>query len=113
MGSAVTKTEIYKQMEADVKELQLGAKNIQKIQDSVTGIQTKAGDSLKSFTDVKDGVTGKIDSTTKKVADMGNIQNEIKGKIGKFEGALKKAASSALTGGAMDYGKKALSGFGF
>jgi hypothetical protein len=111
MGSAVTKTEIYKQMEADVKELQLGAANIQKIQDSVSGIQTKATDSLKSFTEVKDGVTGKIDETTKKVTDMGNVQNDLKGKIGKFEGALKKAASSALTGGMMDAGKKALGGF--
>lgn len=42
---------------------------------------------------------------------MGNMQNEIRGKIGKFEGALKKAASSALTGGAMNMGKKALGGF--
>lgn len=32
MGSAVTKTEIYKQMEADMKELQVGAKNLEKIQ---------------------------------------------------------------------------------
>ena len=42
---------------------------------------------------------------------MGNLQNEIKGKIGKFEGALKKAASSAITGGMMDAGKKALGGW--
>ena len=94
MGSAITKTEIYKQMESDVKELQLGAANIKKIQDSVTGIQTKATDSLKSFTDVQDGITGKLDETTKKVTEVGNVQQEIKGKIGKFEGALKKAAAN-------------------
>jgi hypothetical protein len=89
----------------------VGAQNIKKIQDKVSGIQTKATDSLKSFTDVKDGVTGKLESTTKKMGDMGNVQNDIKGKIGKFEGALKKAAAAALTGGAMDMGKKALGGF--
>ena len=40
----------------------------------------------------------KVESTTKQITDLGNIQGEITGKIGRFEGALKKAASSAITG---------------
>ncbi len=120
MGSAITKTEIYKQMEADLKEIQLGAANLQKIQTSITGIQDKATGSIQSFGDVQTKVTGKIDESTKKITDMGQIQNTIQGKLGKFEGAIKKAASGALTGqltnmtgGVGDLGKKALGGFGF
>jgi uncharacterized protein YjbJ (UPF0337 family) len=42
---------------------------------------------------------------------MGNIQNQIQGKISKFEGAIKKAASGAITGQVGDIGKGALGGF--
>lgn len=38
MGSAVTKTEMYKQMEEDVKVLKLGIQNIKKIQEMIGGI---------------------------------------------------------------------------
>ena len=64
MGSAITKTEIYKQMEADMKELKKGAENLKKIQDSVSGIQDKATASIKSFGDVQTNIKTKVDETT-------------------------------------------------
>ena len=112
MGSAVTKTEVFKQMEADVAVLKLGAENLQKIQSTISGIQDKATTSLKSFGDIKDKVTGKLEESTKKITDVTNIQNDIQGKMGKYEGALKKAASSALTGGLGGIGKTAMGGMG-
>ena len=38
MGAAVTKSEMFKQMEEDVKVLKLGIENIKKIQTMIGGI---------------------------------------------------------------------------
>jgi len=57
----------------------------------------------------------KVENTTKQITDLGNIQGEITGKIGRFEGALKKAATSAVTGMAgnmVSGGMDGLKGFG-
>lgn len=73
MGSAVTKTEMYKQMEEDVKILKQGIENIKKIQEMVGGIQSTATSSLESFSQIKNDVNLKVETTTKQITDLGNL----------------------------------------
>ena len=46
MGSAITKTEIYKEMQEDVKILKVGAENLKVIMTTIEDVQKKVKTSI-------------------------------------------------------------------
>ena len=99
MGSAITKTEIYKEMQEDVKILKIGSENLKKIMATIEDVQKKVKTSITALEKETSSVTTKVGDVVKKVEDVKGVQTKIEDDVGKLERAAKNALAGQ--GGAM------------
>ena len=102
MGSAITKTEIYKEMQEDVKIIREASAILKGVIETVEAVQKQVQASMTALDKESSAVIAKVGDVIKKVEDVKGVQTKIESDVGK----LNRAAKNALAG----KGKEMLNG---
>ena len=96
MGATAAKLEGFNQLQEDLKELEVGAMNIEKLQKDLTAIHDSGLEKLGGFKETQHNATEKVTEAVNQVKEIEKMQQDLTTKIQKLTGAMGKMAKGAV-----------------